>query len=266
MNHFLNGLSLGMGLLSIGRSWGFFTKPVPTEQEVAALLDVALNAEIFLWDTAPAYFLSEARIGRYLSQLPPKKRSQVLVMTKFGEHVNPTTVDASAVKTYADHSYGALARSFENSLRHLGKIVAVQVHKASLHNIIATDTLKALAAAKKYGVQYVGASVGDVETGLLAIESGHYDFLQFPLSSSQRGLMALIEKADRHKVSVVTNRPFAMGALMQAGNDTESADEAAFSAMLFLKQHVKNGAVLTGTSNVKHLHANIKAFKAALAS
>lgn len=54
---------LGLGLTGIGRVWGAASKPVPSESEARALLEKAFELGIQVYDTAPAYGLSERRLG-----------------------------------------------------------------------------------------------------------------------------------------------------------------------------------------------------------
>src|SRR5690348_3747969 len=55
--------------------------PLPTEEETARLLNGLLDLGINLIDTAPAYGLSEERIGRHIS----RRRGEFILSTKFGE-------------------------------------------------------------------------------------------------------------------------------------------------------------------------------------
>ena len=60
---------IGFGALEIGRPWGLPIEgdfAIPSEREVQALLDRALGLGINFIDTAPAYMLSEERLGRLL--------------------------------------------------------------------------------------------------------------------------------------------------------------------------------------------------------
>src|SRR5262245_45771224 len=68
---FVSALGLGAGQLGDAR--------LP-EDEAAALLHGALDAGIFLIDTAPSYGLSEERIGRHLGA----RRRQAVISTKLG--------------------------------------------------------------------------------------------------------------------------------------------------------------------------------------
>lgn len=75
---------LGFGAFKIGRNQGIkypTAFDLPTEAEAARVLNGVLDLGCSLIDTAPAYGLSEERIGRCLSH----RRSEFVLSTKVGE-------------------------------------------------------------------------------------------------------------------------------------------------------------------------------------
>ena len=80
------GLRLGLGLVSIGRVWGVRQSAPPDADEAQKLLSRAVELGIAIFDTAPAYAESEARLGRFLAGLEPSRRQALTIMTKMGEH------------------------------------------------------------------------------------------------------------------------------------------------------------------------------------
>ena len=54
---------LGIGLIGIGRPWGFVQKPPPSAEQVHRLLRGALDLGITVFDTAAPYGGSEQRLG-----------------------------------------------------------------------------------------------------------------------------------------------------------------------------------------------------------
>src|SRR5579859_5038385 len=126
-NLFSQKLSLGCGLIRIGRVWGVSQQSVPSEKEAHIFLEKAYSLGVRFFDTAPSYGLSEARLGKFLRKLSPKERKTIIVATKFGEHWNVEKQEA-----FVDHSYDALVKSLEKSFELLGKVDVLQLHKASV--------------------------------------------------------------------------------------------------------------------------------------
>ncbi len=101
---------IGFGAVKIGRNqktkYGDFA--IPNDHELEQLLLGILDLGINLIDTAPAYGLSESRIGNVLK----KQRSRCVLSTKVGE----TFVDG---KSEYDFSSAAIEKSVSRSLRRL---------------------------------------------------------------------------------------------------------------------------------------------------
>lgn len=100
---------LGLGTVKIGRNvdvkypQGF---DLPDDNAVRALLETARDLGINLLDTAPAYGLSEARLG----QLLPGRREDWVVVSKAGEYFQHG-------QSRFDFAPAAIRASVENSLR-----------------------------------------------------------------------------------------------------------------------------------------------------
>ncbi len=246
------GLRIGLGLVSIGRVWGVAGSPVPTDAEAAALLDAALDCGVRIFDTAPAYAASERRLGAYLAGLDAGRRADVVVMTKVGEHW-----DDEAGAPYVDHSYDAMMRSFERSMTLLGSIDVLQLHKATEDAIASEATARVFRHAQACGVRTAGASVATVEAGALALRSGSFSALQFPLNAQDGRLEPLVAALEAAGGFAIVNRPFGMGAAVHGADDKHRAAVAAFR---FQRERVPNGVVLTGTGRAAHLRENIAAF------
>lgn len=245
---------LGLGLTGIGRIWGHEQKPVPSESEARALLEKAFDLGIQVFDTAPAYGLSEQRLGRFLKSLSREQRENLFIATKFGEHWNDDGT------TRVDHSYDALMRSLDQSVELLGDIDLLQVHKASVPVLQGEDLRWALEASRAMDIPQFGASVSDLEAGRLAISQG-FDWLQLPLNIENRLFEPLAAEAEATGVKLMSNRPFANGAglAQRAGEAREEWMQAAFG---FARAANPHGIVLTGTSSVVNLVANHALFHA----
>lgn len=102
---------LGFGAFKIGRAVGAkYPRPydVPDEAAAARVLEGVLELGITLIDTAPAYGMSEERIGRHLAH----RRHEFVLCTKVGERFEDGT-------SSHDFSPGAIRASIEGSLRRL---------------------------------------------------------------------------------------------------------------------------------------------------
>jgi aryl-alcohol dehydrogenase-like predicted oxidoreductase len=102
---------LGFGAFKIGRNQKTRyaqAYELPDEAAVERLLRVALDAGIRYFDTAPAYGVSEERLGRLLPRVPG-----VVVSTKVGEEF----VDG---ESRHDFTPGAVRASVDRSRRRLG--------------------------------------------------------------------------------------------------------------------------------------------------
>lgn len=245
---------LGLGLIAIGRAWGHDMAAPPPESAARALLETAFELGVKVYDTAPAYGTSERILGDFLKSLTEDQRRTIFVATKFGEH---WTGDGT---TRVDHTYDALMRSLDRSVERLRDIDLLQVHKASVEALSGEDLKWALEGAQAMDIPQIGVSVSDLEAGRLAIAMG-FHWLQFPYNARNTGLEPLFAEAEAGNVHVMTNRPFATGAiLVDAGPaGQEEAIKAAFSAVL-ARNHA--GVVLTGTKSAAHLRESFAAFAA----
>ena len=244
-------VTLGAGLTRLGRPWGVHAAPVPSDAEAQAFLQLAVRLGVRLFDTAPSYGASEARLGRFLLTLPSSVRATLLVATKGGEQWDP----ASGVIT-VDHTHDALLRSLDTSMERLGSIDLYQLHRPAPGTIRTRAVARAMARARARGVAAIGASVTSVDDGRAALDALGVEWLQFPWHVGNEALTPLFALAWDAGCHVLVNRPFGMGALV-SGPNAEAAGVRAFRAIL---RHRFRGAVLTGTASPRHLRANLAAF------
>jgi aryl-alcohol dehydrogenase-like predicted oxidoreductase len=249
-----SGLELGLGLVSIGRVWGVAETAVPDDAAAQTLLAAAVDGGIRAFDTAPAYGVSETRLGAFLNGLPIATRDRLVVMTKVGEHWN-----AGAKAAFTDHSFDAMARSLDRSLKLFGRIDVLQLHKATEEAIAAPDTARLFAHARTLGIGTSGASVSSVAAGRLALGTGLFTCLQFPFNADNLPMAPLLDDLEAAGGFPILNRPFAMGAAVHAAADKAAAGVEAFR---FLRQRVRRGVVLTGTGKAVHLRENLASFAA----
>lgn len=248
----MRAIQLGLGLLSIGRTWGVANVPPPDEAAARRLIETAFDAGIRFFDTAPAYARSELILGRVLRDRLDLANN-CTIATKMGEQW-----DAESQTSRVSHSWEDLIRSLDTSLNLLRRIDILQIHKANATNVTSDAVLAAIDYARSAGVRQFGVSVTDLETARLACESGQYAFVQLPFNSQNVAMKPVLELLQEHDIKPIVNRPFAMGAIAnQAGSSPTNA-------FRFVRAHMTSGIVLTGTSRETHLLQNIAAFQAAV--
>jgi aryl-alcohol dehydrogenase-like predicted oxidoreductase len=248
-------VEFALGLIGIGKPWGFASPEVPDERQALRLLELAFALGVRYFDTAPSYGVSEERLGRFLATLSPGERSQVRIATKFGEHW-----DTAKGEPFIDHSLDALRRSLDGSLARLGRIDFLQLHKTTPQVLGSSDLARAWEYAGMFGITGTGASVSDVESAEIAIADPAYSILQFPYNVAQENFAGVLDRAAARGMKVAVNRPFGMGRMLYENRKITKAD-----AFGFILQKRFEGVVLSGTKSPEHLEENWEAFGEALA-
>ncbi|PAT32391.1 hypothetical protein CLI92_09690 [Vandammella animalimorsus] len=242
-------IELGLGLLSIGRHWGVRNAPPPPHEVALRLLQRAIASNIRYFDTAPAYGDSEKILGTFLSELPKKERNQIIILTKVGE-----LWQSENRTTQVCHKADKMRRSIDLSLERLTKIDVLQIHKTNPEVLRSTDLLKSIQYAKDLGISSFGASVSDLPTAELAIQTGLFEWLQFPFNANNIIFSNIFHKLAKNNMKALINRPLAMGQLA-------APDQIKRAFAFILNSPLPTGSViLTGTGSPMHLQENIDAF------
>ncbi len=247
-------VQLGLGLIGIGRPWGYITGSVPPEADALALLEYAVELGVRYFDTAPSYGSSEERLGKFLRGLKSDQRAALTIATKFGEHWN-----AADAIPFVDHGFDALRRSLDRSLERLGRIDVLQLHKTTPAALASPDVARAWDYAGSLGIVRVGPSVSDEASARAALADGRFRVMQLPYNRTHRQFAPVINVAAARGMQVAVNRPFAMGALLYDPATTSKSE-----AFRFLLERGFEGVVLTGTRSPRHLRENWMAFHEAL--
>ena len=246
---------LGLGLIGIGRRWGFVPGYPPDDAGAQALLTAAWELGIRHFDTAPSYGASEVRLGNFLAGLSAAERGGLTVATKFGEHW-----DAVAGAPFVDHSYDALRRSLDQSLARLGRIDVLQLHKTRPEVLASRDLERAWEYAAAASIPAFGASVSDPESAAMVCQRPEYRVMQIPFNRSSAQFAPAIRRAAAAGLRVVVNRPFEMGKMCQAGPNLRTRCVEAFA---FVRAEPGVAVVLSGTRNAEHLRWNLECFREA---
>jgi len=246
-------VEFGLGLIGIGKPWGYANPEVPDERQSLTLLERAFALGVRYFDTAPSYGVSEERLGRFLAALSPTERSAIRIATKFGEHW-----DAAKQESFVDHSLGALKRSLDGSVTKLGRIDYLQLHKTTPQVLASNDLARAWEYAASLGITAIGASVSDLESADIVIRDPRYGCIQLPLNRANPKFAEAVHAAAARDLWIATNRPFAMGAMLYGAQPVSHQD-----AFRFVLDHRFNGVILTGTKSRDHLRDNWQAFQSA---
>lgn len=243
---------LGLGTVKFGRDQGVkyprgFT--IPDDRAARALLDLARDLGINLLDTAPAYGLSEARLGDLLRGA----REHWVICTKVGE-------EFEAGVSRHDFSPHHVRASVERSLRRLqtGVLDIVLIHSDGNDELIIEQSgaLETLAELKQEGkLRSFGISTKTVAGGLRA--AARCDLLMVSWNLADETEIPVIDRCRELGTGVLIKKALASGHALAAGDDPV---RAAFARIL---AHTGVGSLVIGTIDPDHLRANARAARAA---
>lgn len=245
---------LGLGTVKLGRDQGVkypngFT--IPDDAAARALLDQARALGINLIDTAPAYGVSEQRLGPLLRG----QRENWLIVSKVGEEFD-------GGQSSFDFSPAHARLSLERSLKRLetDRIDLLLVHSDGNDVAILRDSglYETLAEFKREGkIRAFGLSGKTVEGGLLALEQGDCAMVTYNLA--EQGEKPVLDYAATHGKGILIKKALASGhAVLREGQDPIQASfELLFS-------HPGVSSAIIGTINPQHLAANVAAAAAAI--
>ncbi|MEB4590963.1 aldo/keto reductase [Candidatus Thiothrix sp. Deng01] len=246
---------LGLGTVKFGRNQGVKYPQgfeLPSDREARELLALAFDLGINLLDTAPAYGLSEERIGRLL----PNSRHDWVIETKAGESFH----DGGS---HFDFTANGIRQSMENSLRLLKTdyLDVVLIHSDGddariLRETAALDTL--LQMREEGWVRAVGISSKTAAGGLLAYELG-CDVVMAAYNPAYTDELPVLAAAVAQGRAVLVKKAFASGHLDKFGG----ADPVGHALRFIFAQPGATSVVL-GTVNPKHLRDNVAAALEAL--
>jgi aryl-alcohol dehydrogenase-like predicted oxidoreductase len=239
---------IGLGTTKFGRREQVkYPQPfdLPPDEQIEELFEVARGFGVNLIDTAPAYGVSEARIGALLAD-----REDWVIVTKAGEEF----IDG---RSHFDFSPAVIRKSVERSRARLRKdrLDVVLLHSSGddIGILRSSGALDALAELREAGVvQAIGASTKTVEGGLLAVEL--CDVVMVTLNRSDRSQIPVVEAAARAGVGVLVKKPLASGHDPDAGR-----------ALAEVAREPGVTSVIVGTINPEHLAANCAAVARSLA-
>jgi aryl-alcohol dehydrogenase-like predicted oxidoreductase len=231
---------IGFGAFKIGRNEGIkYAREyqLPNDDEVERLLNSVVDLGINYIDTAPAYGLSEERLGRLL----PRSRD-IVISTKVGE----TFVDG---RSSFDFSTAGVRDSIERSREHLKRDVLdiVFVHSSGddLRILHASEVVATLRSLREQGlVTAIGFSGKSVEGAIKALNWADALMVEYHLEDTTHG--KVIEVAGQRGVGVVVKKGLASGQL----NPHE--------AIPFVLQNPHVTSMVIGGLNLDHFRSNVR--------
>jgi aryl-alcohol dehydrogenase-like predicted oxidoreductase len=231
---------LGFGALKIGRNQGIkypAEYELPSEDETARLLNGVLDLGCTLIDTAPAYGLSEERIGRHLAH----RRGEFVLSTKVGETF------AEGTSTYDFTAAGARA-SLERSRERLRSDVldVVFIHSPGDDRRVLeeTDVVAVLREYRDRGViRAIGLSGKTIDGARLAMAWA--DALMIEFHRRDTSHHAVIEEARQRNIAVFVKKGLASGSIPPA------------EAIPFILEQPGVTSLIAGGLNLDHFRANL---------
>ncbi|WP_217476140.1 aldo/keto reductase [Stutzerimonas stutzeri] len=245
---------LGLGTVKLGRDQGVKYPNgfrIPDDAQARQLLRLARELGINLIDTAPAYGVSEQRLGPLLEG----QRDHWVVVSKVGEEF----IDG---ESRFDFSPAHTRLSVERSLSRLrtDRIELVLVHSDG-HDVEVlrnSGVYETLAELKREGkILGYGLSGKTVEGGLLALEQGDCAMVTYNLN--EQAERPVLDYAASHAKGILIKKALASGhACLAPGADPVRA------SFELLFAHPGVGAAIIGTINPQHLSDNVRTAAAVL--
>ena len=239
---------LGLGTVKFGRNQGVKYPQgfdLPDDKQVRELLALSLDLGINLLDTAPAYGLSEERLGKLMGN-----RQDWVIETKVGEDFknNQSSFDFTAAGT---------RKSIENSLRLLKTdyldMVLIHSDGDDQRILLEEDVLDTLLAMRQEGtVRAVGISSKTAEGGLLAFEKD-CDVVMACYNPVYTDELPVLQAAEKMQRSTLIKKAFASGHLDKFGDKNPVE-----TALKFIFEQAGASSVVLGTINPKHLRQNVE--------
>ena len=237
--------TIGFGAFKIGRNTGIKypdSYPLPDEQAVTQLLNGVLDLGVNYIDTAPAYGISEQRIGETIAH----RRDEYVLSTKVGE----TYEDGQS--TY-DFSSQAIRLSITRSLERLRTdtldLVFIHSDGNDLHILQHTDTVETLQQLRDQGlIRAIGMSGKTPEGGAAALTWA--DAIMVEYHMDDRSHEAVIRQAADAGVGVIVKKGLASGKL--------PPDQA----IRFVLGNTGVASMVIGGLNLEHFTDNVRVAQA----
>jgi aryl-alcohol dehydrogenase-like predicted oxidoreductase len=267
---------LGLGTVKLGRNQSVKYPEafeLPSDADARQLLHCARDVGINLLDTAPAYGVSEERLGYLLRG----ERKDWVICTKAGEEFsrdyNADDGTGNKGTSTFDFEPSALRKSVERSLRRLRTdyldIVLIHSDGNDEHLIHHHQVLHTLSELKREGwIRAFGMSTKTVEGSLICAQEA--DVVMATFDPAQESDRALMQSCATHKTGVLLKKIFNSGHLLtdepaRADTPNDKIKKNGKSINAIIEQQMKvifaqtavNSAII-GTLNCQHLRSNVQ--------
>jgi len=197
---------IGLGTVKFGRTQGLkYPQPfeLPSDQQLHHLLSVAKDHGVNLLDTAPAYGLSEERLG----QLLKATRQDWIISTKAGERFENG-------ESAFDFSSSAIIRSVDESLHKLKTdyLDVVLIHSnGDDENIIQQhEVFFTLAQLKQAGkIRVFGMSTKTIAGGLMTVDAA--DLVMVTYNTEEMSDLEVITAAHQKQKGIFIKKALVSG-------------------------------------------------------
>lgn len=236
---------IGFGAFKIGRNLNVKYPTgydLPDDRAVDRLLNGVLDSGVNLIDTAPAYGLSEERIGRAIGH----RRDEFVLCTKVGETFN-VDEEGRAISTF-DFSESSIRHSVVRSLRRLQTdcldLLLLHSDGRDLFILRETDAVPALLRLKEEGlVRNIGLSGKTAAGHSAALEWA--DVIMAEYHAGNRGEEVVIAEAAAAGVGVLIKKGLAAGHLSPG------------PAIRFVLANPDVSSLVVGGLNLDHIRENV---------
>ena len=266
---------LGLGTVKFGRNQRVKYPEafeLPSDAAARQLLHCARDYGINLLDTAPAYGMSEERLGYLLRG----ERKDWVICTKAGEEFSRDYDDGlSETKGTSNFDFepAALRKSIERSLRRLRTdyldIVLIHSDGNDEHLIHHHQVLHTLSELKRAGwIRAFGMSTKTLAGSLIC--AAEADVVMATFDATQEDDLALMQNCAVHQTGVLLKKIFNSGHLLaddpahaNAPEDENKKNNKRINAIIeqqmkvIFAQTAVNSAII-GTLNSQHLRSNVQ--------
>jgi aryl-alcohol dehydrogenase-like predicted oxidoreductase len=239
--------TLGLGTVKFGRNQAVKYPQafeIPDDQHLIKLLHAARDLGINLIDTAPAYGMSEARLGTLLSGT----RKDWVIVSKVGEEF----VNGESVYNFTpEHAEKSIKRSLKQLHTDYIDVLLVHSDGNDVYNIQHFGILHFLSELKKQGlIRAFGMSTKTVEGGILALEKS--DVVMVTYNCIETTEQPVIAKAFELNKGVLIKKALASGHIQKI----QGLDPVKTS-LQFILQEPGVSSIILGTINPEHLAHNV---------